>query len=137
MADIYTQAKRSEIMAKVRSRDTRPEIAVRSVVHRLGLRFRLAVSTLPGRPDLVLKRLRTVVFVNGCYWHGHDCAKGRSRAKTNAAFWSLKISANVERDRRTVAAIRELGWRVVVVWECQTKDIGRLRSMLAEKLTGR
>lgn len=82
----------------------------------------------------MLSRLKTALFVHGCYWHGHDCAKGRSKPKTNAAFWSKKIGDNVERDRRTVAAVQAQGWRVVVVWECQTKDIGRLRSLLADEL---
>ena len=134
MADIYSKEKRSEIMASVRSRDTGPEILVRSVVHRLGLRFRLAAKPLPGRPDHVLQRLRTVVFVNGCYWHGHDCPRGKSKAKTNAAFWSKKISDNIEREGRNIAAITEQGWRVVIVWECQTKDLTRLRSLLADEL---
>ena len=134
MADIYTKAKRSAIMASVRSQDTKPERIVRSVIHRLGLRFRLAVSDLPGKPDVVLRRIKTAVFVNGCYWHAHDCPKGLSKAKTNAAFWSKKIADNVERDRRTLVSIKDQGWRVVVVWECQTKDISRLHSMLTDEL---
>jgi DNA mismatch endonuclease (patch repair protein) len=134
MADIYTKEKRSEIMSRVRSRDTRPEGIVRSVIHRLGLRFRLAVGDLPGRPDVVLRRLKTVVFVNGCYWHGHDCSKGRSKAKTNVAFWAKKISDNVARDRRTFSRIKDQGWRILVVWECQTKNVEKLRSHLAEEL---
>lgn len=136
MVDIYTKAKRSEIMARVRSRSTRPEILVRRVVHGLGFRFRLASSReLLGKPDLVLGRLKTVLFVHGCFWHGHDCAKGRSKPKTNAAFWSKKIGDNVERDYRTVAALQAQGWRVAIIWECQTKDIDRLRSLLADELT--
>jgi DNA mismatch endonuclease (patch repair protein) len=134
MADIYTKEKRSAIMANVRSRDTRPERIVRSIVHRLGLRFRLSKNDLPGRPDVVLRRLRTAVFVNGCYWHGHDCPKGRSKAKTNPEFWKKKISDNVARDQRTVSRIKELGWKALIVWECQTKDAGKLQSFLAEEL---
>jgi DNA mismatch endonuclease (patch repair protein) len=133
MADIYSQEKRSTIMSRIRSRDTKPEKIVRSVLHGLGLRFRLVASDLPGRPDIVLRSRRTVVFVNGCYWHGHECAKGRSRAEANKAFWAKKIGDNVDRDRRNLAALSGQGWRALVVWECETKDIERLSSKLAEE----
>ena len=134
MADIYSQEKRSTIMSRIRGRDTKPEKIVRSVLHRLGFRFRLVAADLPGRPDIVLRRRRTVVFVNGCYWHGHDCAKGRSRAKANAAFWAKKIGDNVDRDRKNLATLSSQGWRVLVVWECETKDIDKFSSKLAEEL---
>jgi DNA mismatch endonuclease, patch repair protein len=134
MTDIYTKEKRSAIMANVRSRNTGPERIVRSIVHRLGLRFRLSENDLPGRPDVVLRRLRTAVFVNGCYWHGHNCPKGRSKAKTNPAFWTKKISDNVARDQRTFSRITDLGWKALIVWECQTKDTDKLQSFLAEEL---
>ena len=98
MTDIYSQEKRSAIMSRIRSRDTQPEKIVRAALHRLGLRFRLVASDLPGKPDIVLRSRRTVVFVNGCYWHGHECAKGRSRAQANAEFWAKKIGDNVSRD---------------------------------------
>jgi len=121
-------------MSRIRGRDTKPEKIVRSVLHRLGFRFRLVAADLPGRPDIVLRRRRTVVFVNGCYWHGHDCAKGRSRAKANAAFWAKKIGDNVDRDRKNLATLSSQGWRVLVVWECETKDIDKFSSKLAEEL---
>src|SRR5580658_6010583 len=111
MADIYSSAKRAEIMSRIRGRDTRPERTVRSVLHRLGFRFRLNVSDLPGRPDVVLRRLRTVVFVHGCYWHGHDCSKGRSKAKTNAEFWKKKTADNRNRDAKNLALLKSQGWR--------------------------
>jgi DNA mismatch endonuclease (patch repair protein) len=133
MTDIYPQEKRSAIMARIRGRDTKPERIVRSILHGLGLRFRLTASDLPGRPDIVLRSWRTVVFVNGCYWHRHECSKGRSKAKANAAFWVKKIDDNVGRDRRNLNALHRLGWQVVVVWECETKDIEKLRSKLAEE----
>lgn len=136
MADIYTREKRSAIMASVRSRDTRPELAVRSTIHRLGLRFRIAAGDLPGKPDLVLRRLKIAIFVNGCYWHGHHCVKGRSKAKTNAEFWSKKISDNIARDRKNFARIRRQGWKLLVVWECQTRNPDQLRSLLSRKLIG-
>lgn len=134
MADIYSSAKRGEIMSRVRSRDTRPERTVRSVLHRLGFRFRLNVSDLPGRTDLVFRRLRAVVFVHGCYWRGHDCPKGRSKAKTNAEFWEKKIADNRSRDARNLALLKTQRWRTVVVWECETRNLIRLRSELAEEL---
>ena len=133
MTDIYSQEKRSAIMSRIRDRDTKPERIVRSVLHRLGLRFRLIAGDLPGRPDIVLRSRRTVVFVNGCNWHGHRCAKGRSRAKVNAEFWAKKLSDNVKRDRKNLVALRRQGWRVVAVWECETKNIEELRSKLAEE----
>ena len=133
MTDIYSSAKRAEIMSRIRSRNTRLEKTVRSVLHGLGLRFRLTVSDLPGRPDLVFRRLNTVVFAHGCYWHGHDCSKGRSKAKTNAAFWARKIGENRNRDAKNLALLKSQGWRTVVVWECETKDIERLRSALAKE----
>jgi DNA mismatch endonuclease (patch repair protein) len=133
MTDIYSHEKRSAIMSRIRSRDTQPEKLVRATLHRLGLRFRVVASDLPGRPDIVLRSRRTVVFVNGCYWHGHECAKGRSRAKANSEFWAKKIGDNVSRDRRNYGLLRGQGWRVVVVWECETKDIVKLGSKLAEE----
>lgn len=120
-------------MSRIRSRDTQPEKIVRATLHRLGLRFRLVVSDLPGRPDIVLRSRRTVVFVNGCYWHGHECAKGRSRAQANAEFWAKKIRDNVSRDLKNYGLLSGQGWRVVVVWECETKDIVKLDSKLAEE----
>ncbi|MGO9617877.1 MAG: very short patch repair endonuclease [Bryobacteraceae bacterium] len=135
MTDIYSQEERSAIMSRIRSRDTRPEKIVRATLHRLGLRFRLVASDLPGRPDIVLRGRRTVVFVNGCYWHRHNCSKGRSRAQANAEFWSKKIGDNVSRDRKNYCLLRSQGWRVAVVWECETKDIDKLRSKLAEEFS--
>jgi DNA mismatch endonuclease (patch repair protein) len=133
MTDIYSHQKRSAIMSRIRSRDTQPEKIVRATLHRLGLRFRLVADDLPGRPDIVLRGRRAVVFVNGCYWHGHDCAKGRSRAQANAEFWAKKIGDNVTRDRKNYALLSSQGWRVVVVWECETKDIEKLGPKLAEE----
>ena len=131
MAAIYSQEKRSAIMSRIRSRDTQPERIVRAALHRLGLRFRLVANDLPGRPDVVLRGRRTVVFVNGCYWHAHQCAKGRSRAQANAEFWARKIGDNVRRDLKNHGLLSGQGWRVVVVWECETKDIEKLGSRLA------
>jgi DNA mismatch endonuclease (patch repair protein) len=135
VTDIYPHEKRSAIMSRIRSRDTQPEKIVRAALHRLGLRFRLVASDLAGKPDIALRSRRTVVFVNGCYWHGHGCAKGRSKAKSNSEFWAKKISDNMGRDRRNHGLLASQGWRVVVVWECETKDIERLGSRLAEEFS--
>jgi DNA mismatch endonuclease (patch repair protein) len=133
MADIYSHEKRSAIMSRIRGRDTQPEKIVRTTLHRMGLRFRLIARDLLGSPDVVLPSRRTVVFVNGCYWHRHRCTKGRSKAQANAEFWRKKIGDNVSRDRKNYRSLKRQGWRVVVVWECETKDIEKLRSKLAEE----
>jgi DNA mismatch endonuclease (patch repair protein) len=122
-------------MSRIRSRDTQPERIVRAVLHRMGLRFRLVANDLPGKPDVVFRSRRIAVFVNGCYWHGHGCAKGRSRAQANAEFWSKKINDNLNRDRKNHNLLVSQGWRVVVVWECETKDIEKLRSKLVEEFS--
>lgn len=106
-------------MAAIRSSHTAPERIVRSVVHGLGYRFRLHSRTLPGRPDLVLTRLRSVIFVHGCFWHGHHCPDGR-RPSSRQGYWIPKLDANKCRDRRHSRTLRQLGWRVLVVWECET-----------------
>lgn len=109
-------------MSRIRGKDTKPEMIVRRVVHALGLRFRLHRRDLPGQPDLVLTRHRTVVFVHGCFWHSHDCAYGQVTPKTRAEFWRDKRAATVERDRRNAAALEADGWRVLTYWECETRD---------------
>jgi len=119
MSDRYSQSKRSAIMARVRAANTRPEIAVRRLVHRLGYRFRLYRRDLPGTPDLVLPKYRAVVFVHGCFWHRHHCARGQVLPASNRAYWQSKLGKNVERDASAMAALRQLGWRVLTIWECE------------------
>lgn len=119
-------------MKSVRREDTAPELSVRRFLHASGLRYRLHDRSLPGTPDVVLPRYRTVVFVHGCFWHGHDCAHGAVRSRTNTAFWTEKIEANRARDERKKAALIEAGWQVETIWECQAKD-----SSLLGKLVGR
>ena len=106
-------------MSRIRSRDTRPEMSVRSGLHRRGLRFRLRDKRLPGSPDLVLKRLATVVFVHGCFWHSHRKCRQGKLPKSNKPYWSRKLARNVQRDQETTRRLRKLGWRVIVVWECR------------------
>lgn len=132
--DNLTPGERSRAMRGVRSHDTAPERVVRSVAHALGYRFRLKRRDLPGSPDLTFPRLRAVVLVHGCYWHQHACPRGARLPKSNRHYWLPKLKRNVERDRRVLRALRRGGWRVLVVWECQTKDVDRLRLRLAKFL---
>ena len=120
--DIVTPARRSEIMARIQGRDTVPEVVVRRTAHRLGFRFRLYRKDLPGRPDLVFPRYRAVVFVHGCFWHRHDGCRFAYTPRSRVRFWTEKFRQNVARDRRTEDALRSLGWRVLVIWECETRD---------------
>ncbi len=130
MVDPLSKSERSEMMRRIRSQNTNPEIIVRSCVHRLGYRFRLHDRQLPGSPDLVLRRLRTVVFVHGCFWHRHPGCKNCSTPRTRTKFWNAKFRANRARDARAISALSRVGWRVVVVWECETKDLSRLSGRL-------
>jgi len=121
-------------MAAIRSADTRPEICVRSLLHRLGYRFRLHRKDLPGKPDIVLPKFRTVIFVHGCFWHTHSCRYGGVKPETRTAFWSAKRAATVERDQRKAKALSEQGWRVLTVWECETKESEDLSRKLSRRL---
>lgn len=123
-------------MRSVRRQHTAPEMAVRRFLHARGLRYSLHGKDLPGRPDLVLRRRRTVIFVHGCFWHGHDCPHGSVQAKTNREFWRDKIVANQARDRRKASELRNAGWHVEVVWECEVGDLTRM-ARLARKLLSR
>jgi len=122
MTDIYNRAKRSEIMSGIRGRDTRPEMIVRRVAHRLGFRFRLHRRDLPGTPDIVFPRHRAVIMVHGCFWHRHPGCKRASHPRARAQYWEEKFETNVVRDRRNETALHELGWRVLVIWECETTN---------------
>jgi DNA mismatch endonuclease, patch repair protein len=121
MADIVDCATRSRMMKGIGSRNTRPEIALRSALHRRGLRFRLHVKELPGKPDLVLPRFRAVIFVHGCFWHRHAGCRYASVPATRAEFWQAKFADNIARDVRNRALLLEMGWRVAVVWECSLR----------------
>lgn len=119
MADTLSTKQRSEAMSNVRSADTKPEWILRCGLHRLGFRYRLNNRHLPGRPDLAFPKYRAVVFVHGCYWHRHSGCKDASMPKSNVAFWTRKFAENIERDRRREGELTALGWRVMVVWECE------------------
>lgn len=132
--DIYSRAKRSEIMSQVRAKDTVPERIVRRVIHRMGFRFRLHQSDLPGKPDIVLPRHRKVVLVNGCFWHQHPgCSKAR-RPQTRAEWWAAKLHNNLKRDRTNIRKLKRLGWSVCVIWECEVRKEARLESVLSRFL---
>jgi DNA mismatch endonuclease, patch repair protein len=117
MADRFTRIVRSKIMASVRTRNTRPEVRVRSLLHAAGFRFRLHRKNMPGSPDIVLARFNTVVFVHGCFWHSHKCRRG-GRPATHTRFWDSKLDRNSERDRQNTRRLRAAGWHVAVIWEC-------------------
>lgn len=121
MADTVPPAVRSRMMAAVKGQDTAPEMAVRHALHAAGYRYRLHRNDLPGRPDIVLPRYRTAVFVHGCFWHGHDCPRGR-RPSSNADFWNRKLDRNEERDRTNALALQAQGWRVETLWECDMQS---------------
>src|SRR5688572_21653817 len=127
-SDIYTPAKRSQIMSRVSGRNTAPELAVRRLLHRFGFRFRLHVTDLPGKPDIVLPRFRQIVLVHGCFWHQHPACKRAKRPATRSDWWRAKLLANVERDRKNMDLLKLQGWSVLVVWECQTKTLALLQA---------
>lgn len=114
-----SREQRSSHMAKIRSKNTKPEVRLRSLLHRAGYRFRLHSKALPGRPDIVFAGRMKVIFVNGCFWHGHDCSVGSRLPKSNTDFWALKRKRNQERDARQLQELVSLGWSVLVVWECE------------------
>jgi DNA mismatch endonuclease (patch repair protein) len=129
--DRITPAQRSRNMARVRAKDTTPELTVRRLAHRMGYRYRLHAAGLPGKPDIVFPARRKLIFVHGCFWHGHTCRSGTVRPQANAAFWVAKLDRNKERDARNLAALAEAGWAALVVWGCELRDVDALRARLA------
>lgn len=135
MTDTLTKAERSQLMSKIRGKNTGPERMVRSLLHRAGYRFRLHVKDLPGKPDIVLPRHGAVVLVHGCFWHRHKGCRGATTPKTHRKFWAEKFARNVANDQRHLRQLRRLGWRVLVVWECQLKYPDRVLARLRRFLT--
>jgi len=135
MADVLTPQQRSFNMSRIRNRDTRPEKIVRSIVHGLGYRYRLHKKELLGKPDIVLVRHRKIIDVHGCFFHMHKCRYGTVVPATNAKFWRTKRLSNVERDRRNLRALRREGWKVLTVWECETRKPESLLRKLQRFLT--
>ena len=133
--DVFSPEKRSAVMRRVKGRDTEPEMVVRRALRALGAGYRLGGAGLPGRPDVVMKGRRAVIFVHGCFWHGHDCARGARQPKANADYWLAKIGRNRERDRTSEEALAAEGWRVLTLWECELKDAEALTARLRSFLT--
>ncbi len=131
--DRLTKERRSWLMSRVKGRNTTPEVAVRSMIHRMGYRFRLHRADLPGKPDIVFGPRKKIVFVHGCFWHGHRCGKGRL-PKSNRRFWRNKIVTNRARDRRHIGDLGRLGWKVLVIWQCELKDPLAVRRRIVDFL---
>jgi DNA mismatch endonuclease, patch repair protein len=134
--DTISPTERSALMSRIRSENTRPEMAVRSILHRLGYRFRIHRKDLPGRPDIVLPRHRKIVLVQGCFWHGHTC-RFASTPKSNTGYWSVKIEANRARDARNKKALAEQGWAVLELWECEIRQLKGLEDRLQAFMTNK
>lgn len=117
--DIWTTSKRSKVMSRIRGKNTKPELKLRSALFSLGYRFRIHVNTLPGKPDIVLPKFKLIIFVHGCFWHYHrKCKEGRIPS-TNSIYWKQKLEKNVFRDRKSIQQLRKIGWKVITVWECE------------------
>ncbi|MGZ8363176.1 MAG: very short patch repair endonuclease [Caulobacteraceae bacterium] len=134
MTDVFTPEKRSDVMRRVKSRGTSPELKVRRMLWALGARYRLHRKDLPGSPDIVLPARKLAIFVHGCFWHGHDCARGARIPKQNRDYWTGKVARNRARDEGAQMALETLGWRVVTVWECDLKNDAALEARLSAAL---
>jgi DNA mismatch endonuclease (patch repair protein) len=132
--DRITTQQRSRIMCNVRSKNTKPEKVVRSALHRLGFRFRLHRTDLPGKPDIVLPKHHKIIFVHGCFWHSHEGCSASARPSTNKAFWDRKLNGNIIRNKKQISELELTGWKVLIIWECQTTDRKLLDSLLCEFL---
>lgn len=135
MSDIFSFQKRSDIMSKIGGKNTKPEILVRKFLFSKGFRYRINVKTLPGKPDIVLPKYKTVIFINGCFWHGHNCKKGKLPS-SNIDFWREKISNNKSRDDKNSDLLIKLGWKVIIIWQCEISNVNnreiRLEFLLEE-----
>lgn len=132
--DPLSPAERSERMSRVRCKDTKPELRIRKMIHGLGYRFRLHRSNLPGKPDVVFPRKKKVLFIHGCFWHRHDCSAGRRMPKSRKTFWRDKLNGNKRRDQLNQKLLRERGWDVMVIWECEVKSGSQLENRIHEFL---
>ena len=134
--DNLSPKQRSATMARVRSKNTAPEIVVRRLLHGLGFRYRLHRRDIPGNPDIAFIGRRKAIFVHGCFWHQHDCRRGNRQPGQNTDYWTAKLRRNVERDRASLARLEELGWKSLVVWECEVRELPTLRERLRSFLEG-
>lgn len=124
--DIFSKRKRAEIMGRIKGKETKPEILIRKALFAKGYRYRKNVKSLPGKPDIVLSKLKTIILVNGCFWHGHNNCKASKLPATNTSFWKLKILSNIDRDKRNLGKLRRLGWHVIQVWQCSIASQAKL-----------
>ena len=128
--DVFSREKRSQIMSRVSGKNTKPELVVRSLLHNMGYRFRLHRKDLPGKPDIILPKYQKVIFVHGCFWHGHtDCSRS-NRPTTNKKFWREKLDKNIERDKESIHNLKKLGWTVLVIWTCEVNDTFKLKNKI-------
>jgi len=134
MTDVHTPAQRKRNMSAIRGKNTRPEVSVRCLLHSMGYRFRLHKANLPGRPDIVLPKYRIAIFVHGCFWHSHDCRFGKVTPATRPEFGAAKRSATVDRDAKKHAELEALGWRIITIWECDTRSVEHMRLQLISSL---
>jgi DNA mismatch endonuclease (patch repair protein) len=134
MVDVLTPEQRQRNMAAIKGKNTKPEMVVRQLVYRLGYRYRLHRKDLPGKPDLFFPGRRKIIEIHGCYWHMHDCSYGRVMPKTNAEFWQTKRLSNVARDKRNMEKLVKQGFRILILWECEVKDITRLQERIRQFL---
>ncbi|MDR0332435.1 MAG: DNA mismatch endonuclease Vsr [Dysgonamonadaceae bacterium] len=133
MPDIYSKQKRSEIMSHISGKETKPEIMVRKFLFVNGFRFRKNVKDLPGKPDIVLPKYKTVIFIHGCFWHGHTCKRG-ALPETNIDFWKTKIGGNTERDKKNITELQNQGWKVIVIWQCEIRNVELQNERLSKLL---
>ncbi|MCB2226682.1 MAG: very short patch repair endonuclease [Desulfarculaceae bacterium] len=134
MTDHLTKKQRSHLMASIHSTDTRPELIVRKLLHSMGFRFRLHRKDLPGKPDIVLPKYSTVIFVHGCFWHQHKNCKDGRIPETNRSFWETKLKTNVSRDANNVDKLKRMGWNVLIIWQCQLNNLSDLANFLQKEL---
>jgi DNA mismatch endonuclease, patch repair protein len=134
MVDILSPKNRRELMSRIKVKNTKPEVTVRSAIHRLGYRFRLHKRNLPGKPDIVLSKHRKIIFVHGCFWHQHTNCSASKRPSTNVEFWNEKLNSNIARDKKNRANLIDLGWQVCIIWECETEKKEKLMKKLTEFL---
>ncbi len=128
--DVFSKGKRSQIMSRISGKDTKPEMLVRSLLHRMGFRFRLHTKDLPGKPDITLPKHKKVIFIHGCFWHGHiDCPRSK-RPSTNVKFWNEKIDGNIKRDKKNIQSLENQDWKTLILWTCEIKDQKTLESKL-------
>lgn len=134
MTDHLTKKERSWNMRRISAKNTKPEIIVRSLLHKNGFRFRLHKKDISGKPDIVLKKYNTVIFVHGCFWHQHENCKRATVPKTNKEYWIPKLEKNKKKDKRYKFLLKKLGWNIITIWECETKDEKKLKKILMENL---